>query len=1042
MLRVELDYRDPNGEMQTVSRSVSLFPSGRLVAVKPNSWFASKKSTKFQVAVTDTKGKAIAHAPVSVDFLERKTYSHRKRLVGGFYSYDSKTELKRHGQACTGTTDERGLLDCEATPPSAGNLILEAKTSDEAGREVFGNSSLWVSDSTDDWWFPQDNSDRIDLLPERKRYEPGEKAVFQVRMPFREATALVTVEREGVMDAFVVPLSGTKPVIEVPIRPDFAPNVYVSAFVVRGRVGDPQPTALVDLGRPSYKLGIAQINVGWKAHELTVRVEPAKDVLQVREKGRFKIQVKTASGEALPKGAEVALAAVDEGLLQLKSNESWKLLDAMMRKRGYEVETFTAQGEVVGKRHFGLKAMPTGGDGGKAPSREIFDSLLYWDGKVQLNSNGEAEVQFPMNDSVTGFKVAAIAHAGSHLFGTGVASIRTTQDLMILSGVPPLAREGDHMPLEFSLRNTTSRPMSVAVSGSAPGVTALAQQMVDLGPGEVKQVKWTVDVPSGVSEIRYALSAKDKQSSSGDQIQVLQKVVPAVPVRVYQATLAQIDGKFETPVEKPSDALPGKGGIRAVMDSTLLTGLDGVRAYMSEYPYNCLEQRTSRAVALKDQAAWQKVVSDLPTYLDSDGLAKYFPSIWATGSEVLTAYLLSISNEAGWEIPASSKKKMIEGMKRFVEGKIVRPWDFLPSADLTVRKLAGIEALSRYGEAKWSMTGSFTLSPELWPTSAVIDWLEALKRIKDAPDGPKKRTHAEQILRSRLNFQGTTMGFSTEATDGLWWMMVSPAGNAVRLLLSVTDSSSWKDDIGRLARGTLQKQKHGHWDTTTANAWGVLALEKFSKTHEKAAVTGSSTATVTGQSGQSVAWASTPKGKTLDFEWPKQAASFTATHSGGGKPWITLQSRAAIPLKEPFSTGYRVAKTVTPVEQKVSGKWSRGDIARVRLEMEAQVDMTWVVVDDPIPAGAMILGSGLGNDSGVSTAAEKSKGWVEPAFQERSFRSYRAYYSYVPKGKWMTEYTVRFNQSGQMSLPATRLEAMYAPEMLGESPNAAVSIDE
>ncbi len=63
-----------------------------------------------------------------------------------------------------------------------------------------------------------EDHDRIDLLPEKKRYEPGETAIFQVRMPFREATALVTVEREGVMEAWVQKISGKKPVVEVPIK--------------------------------------------------------------------------------------------------------------------------------------------------------------------------------------------------------------------------------------------------------------------------------------------------------------------------------------------------------------------------------------------------------------------------------------------------------------------------------------------------------------------------------------------------------------------------------------------------------------------------------------------------------------------------------------------------------------------------------------------------------------------------------------------------------------------------------------------------------
>jgi alpha-2-macroglobulin len=67
-------------------------------------------------------------------------------------------------------------------------------------------------------------------------------------------------------------LSGKVPVIEVPIKDHYAPNVSVSVLVVRGRVGEVQPTALVDLGKPAFRLGVAPINVGWKPYELQVRV--------------------------------------------------------------------------------------------------------------------------------------------------------------------------------------------------------------------------------------------------------------------------------------------------------------------------------------------------------------------------------------------------------------------------------------------------------------------------------------------------------------------------------------------------------------------------------------------------------------------------------------------------------------------------------------------------------------------------------------------------------------------------------------------------
>ena len=92
------------------------------------------------------------------------------------------------------------------------------------------------------------------------------------------------------------------------------------------------------------------------------------------------------------------------------------------------------------------------------------------------------------------------------------------------------------------------------------------------------------------------------------------------------------------------------------------------------------------------------------------------------------------------------------------------------------------------------------------------------------------------------------------------------------------------------------------------------------------------------------------------------------------------------------------------------------------------------------PQVAIILGSGLGRDSAIATLGEKIGGGVQPIYEERSFEAFRAYYQYLPKGSAQVEYTVRLNNPGTFQLPPTRVEALYAPEMFGESPNARVSI--
>jgi uncharacterized protein YfaS (alpha-2-macroglobulin family) len=205
-------------------------------------------------------------------------------------------------------------------------------------------------------------------------------------------------------------------------------------------------------------------------------------------------------------------------------------------------------------------------------------------------------------------------------------------------------------------------------------------------------------------------------------------------------------------------------------------------------------------------------------------------------------------------------------------------------------------------------------------------------------------------------------------------------------------------------------------------------------------VTGTTSAAVAGAT-RAIEWSQSPKGSVLAFPWPAGRADLSIAHAGTGLPWVTVQAQAAIPLKTPLSSGYRISKTLTPIERRAPDRWSRGDLVRVRLTIQAQSDMTWVVVSDPIPAGASHLGRGLGRASAIARQGEARTGAAWPAFEERAFDAFRAYYEYVPQGSFAVEYTIRLNQSGWFQLPATRVEALYAPEMFGELPNAPLEVD-
>ena len=1078
----EVTFNDPNGEVQTVGTTVPLWPSAVVVGVKTGSWVSQRGKVTFSVLALDTAGQPIRGQAVEVRGRLAKVISTRKRMVGGFYAYDNRTEVKDLGALCSGRTDDRGLLLCDAKLETAGQVELVAQAKDAAGNPAQAAASVWVT-KQGELWFAQDNDDRIDVLPEKKRYEPGETARLQVRMPFREATALVAVEREGVIDTRVVTLRGDDPTVEVKIDKTWGPNVYVSVLAVRGRIRDvpwysffswgwkeplnwarsfwvegrayQAPTAMVDLSKPAFKLGVAALKVGIAAHELQVKVTADKPQYTIRQTALARISA-TRGGKPAA-GAEVAFAAVDEGLLALRGNTSWDLLNAMIRERTWGVETSTAQGEIIGRRHYGRKAVAAGGGGGRGGTRELFDTLLMWKATVVLDANGEATVEVPLNDSLTSFRLVAVADAGVQTFGTGSASIRVTRDLQVLSGLPQMVRDGDSFQALLTLRNTTAREMKVRASlvgtvnsGSGVSITraplALAPLEIVLAAGSAKEVTWPVDVPAEAFSIAWEATVEELGGPAAkDSLKVTQLVKEAVPVRVLQATLQQLDGAFSLAVAPPADAMPlqdvRRGGLNVAVQPKLTGALPGIRRYFETYPFVCLEQKMSKAVGLRDAALWAAVANTLPTYLDSDGLVSFFPpraEDGPRGSDRLTAYVLGATHEAGLELPQAARDAMLDGLTAFVQGRIKRKF-WSPKADLDVRKLAAIEALARYGRAQPRMLGSVNLTPNLWPTAAVIDWLSILKRVNGIPEQARRLQETQQILRSRLTFAGTTLRFSTEDEDFWWWLMDSADSNAARLILTVLDDPEWRDDLPRLVVGSLGRQKRGAWLTTTANLWGSLALDKFSAKFETVKVGGRTVAHM-GGARQAIDWSIHADGGNLLLPWPDRAGTLSVTQEGAGKPWLTVQSLAAIPLKAPLRAGYSITRTVTAVEQKDKAKWSRGDVLRVRLEVDAQSDMTWVVVSDPVPAGGTVLGSGLGRDSAIATRTERREGSAWAAYEERSFEAFRSYYEYLPRGKHVFEYTVRLNNPGRFALPPTRVEAMYAPESFGELPNASLEV--
>ncbi len=1052
-MRIEMDYQDANGEMLTASHQIPLYPSAVQLGIKTDGWMMKQDDLRLKFIALDPDGKPVKGRKVSVAVYSRQILTARRRLIGGFYAYDNQMKTTKLDASCSDTTDAQGLASCQLSPDVSGEVYVVATTKDSAGNVARATRSVWLA-GDDDWWFGGDNGDRMDVIPEKTEYKAGETARFQVRMPFRSAHALVTVEREGVLSSYVTELSGKDPVVEVKMPGSYAPDVYVSVLAVRGRVdgfwswlshlayrwglpfGSPvatKPTATVDLAKPAYRLGIAKVKVGWEAHRLDVAVKADRERYPARGTATVDLQVKRPDGKPAA-SADVAFVAVDEALLQLAPNDSWDVLDAMMGERPLSVLTATAQMQVVGKRHYGRKALAPGGGGGAANlsglNRTNFKPVLLWKGHVALDGNGHARVKVLLSDSLSSFKLVAIATDGAGLFGTGSTSVRTAQDLSIYSGIPPLVRSGDWFAAGFTLRNGSDKPMTVTATVDLnPRIATGKPLTVTIPAGGAAPIAWNLTAPGGVSKLTWRVTARSADGKT-DRITVDQEVIPAVPVEVWAATLTRV-GNGPVPVAPPAGALPGRGAVDVHLSDTLAPPLAGVRAYMADYPYNCFEQRLSRIVALNDTAGWNALAGEIPTYQAPDGLLRYFPSESLSGSEALTAYVLSLTSEAGLPIPDGPRARMIEGLRAVLDGRLRNE----SYGDPRFQRVVAFAALARAGAADASMLGQLGITPAEMPTALLADYIMALDHLPDAVNAPALRRSAEAALRTRLVYEGTRLDLSDDSQP--WWLMASDDQAAIKALAATLGRPGWQDDAPRMMVGVAMRQRRGHWDTTTANAWGALVARRFAALYPAQAIAGTTTATL-GKRSISRAWPLAEAQRTLSLPLPRGPASLALTQSGGAGPWAAVSVSAAVPLTKALAAGYRMTRKVEVVQAHRKGVLSRGDVIRVTLTVDASAERNWVAIRDPVPPGATILGD-LGGQSQMLQQGGDDTG-VRPSYVERGREAWRAYFAWVPRGRFAVSYTLRLNGVGSFHLPPSRVEALYSPAIHAAVPVGTVTV--
>lgn len=1005
---VSAEYKDGNGDIQSITRSYPLYTSPYIIGVKSLSWYTTAENFDFEAALLNLKQEPVTGKTITLTAYKVDYFSTRKKLLGGFYSYESFNEVKKIRDICTQKTNAQGKISCHVSDKTlSGEYVVVASHQDENSAVISSKVSTYVSG--EDYWYGGSNSDRMDIIPFKRNYEPGQEAEFLVRGPITEGQLLVTVERRNIVTQFVTNFSSSNPTFKVKISEDWAPNIVISAILLRGRL-DGKITAQLDLGKPSLKMGMTSIRVGNKKHILNVKVQTNKEIFQPREDVEAIIQVTDANDR--PVNGEIAIAAVDEGLLALRSNTSWQLLEALLPLRAHSVETAYMISNVIGKRTLGLKALPTGGDGAGNASRELFDTSLFWDPKVKV-VNGEAKVKFKTNDSLTSFKVVAIALSGADKFGTGGASIKVNKDIQSFSSLAIAARKGDSYFARFSIRNTTKNSVNLKAQLKVNKVTQ-PEQTLSLAAGVSSEVSWPITATEEGSQV-FELTVTDTQTNKvADSLKVTQPVEPLWPMRTFGSTLKQ-STQLSVEVMQTPDSTKAITQVNAL--PSLASELPGIKKFWELYPHSCFEQKLSRAISLNSKKDFDELMKVSELYLDANGLVKFYPQS-TEGSVFLTNYVLQLTAIRKWKLNDNFQTRTLEAMDAFYDGRL-HSYERFNQEYLRLLRFDVLDTLSLYDLSSASKFASLDHRQiELIPTNYLAHFISILLHTKDIPNGKKLLEQSIQVVKSRTVLSAGHLTIKDTITPDYWGMYLDDDVVFAKMLIQLLPRPEFQEDGGKLIISFMEQMKFGYWRGTMSNAWGTLALNAYKNQFEKEPVNGS------------IIWGLKETKKTVKISNKSVQEkfnltgnnTFTADFTGTGKPWYSLLVLSDAAVTKDINHGISIEKTWKPIDVKDSSKKTVGDIWEIKLKITSKSDFQWLAVRDPIPSGAVVINEQAG-------------------INEKKALEFRIYEEWFESGDHEYVYQIRLNQPGQFKLPTTQAEAMYDSDLRGEKLNEGLLIE-
>ncbi|MEQ8188773.1 MAG: MG2 domain-containing protein [Candidatus Eremiobacterota bacterium] len=602
-------------------------------------------------------------------------------------------------------TDGNGSACYDFIPHKDGCYEVEVISEDQNKNQIKACENIYCysGDSNYYWWKKLPD---FHIIPDKKVYNTGDRARIFLVSPCENVKALLTVEREDIIEKKIIDFTNRTAMFEMDIKEKHSPNVYVTVSFFY---------------KDNFYSQFKEISCPSKDKFLTVSIEPDREKYSPGDEA--KISIKTIDKNNNPATSQVSMGLIDESLYALMHDPLQNIHKFFYDARENNVMTYqfncvsyameetgatggiddmgvtavtgeidigymgetgvtgdvVATGEVwespTGETCATGEAAPTGevmatGDAGEtaltgettggrvitgskgeegsnnvkpAFVRNFFPDTVYFNPSIITDEHGMAEITVPLPHSLTTWRATAKAVTEKTEVGENTRKIITSKNLLARLITPRFFTVRDETVITGIIHNYLNSDKTVRLKMETEGHIECSDKR-----------ELTLKIPAGGSrsvdwkiKVKIPGDCKIKLTALTDEeSDAVELSVPVLPHGTIETVSASgfTNNKWEKEFFLSKKADESSAACVVILEKSIASSILSCLEYLTVYPYGCTEQTMDKFLPCV-------IVADTLRELriKNEKLDKELPGMVKSGLSILYGYQHKDGGWGWWE---------------------------------------------------------------------------------------------------------------------------------------------------------------------------------------------------------------------------------------------------------------------------------------------------------------------------------------------------------------------------------------------------------